>query len=53
MQDGEEMKESTVEEGSVAFKRTTSGGNSDEIVYHIDYRGVTTHPTPTPKQPKP
>ncbi|KAK8552394.1 hypothetical protein V6N12_040989 [Hibiscus sabdariffa] len=26
----------------------------DEIVnYHIDYRGVTTHPTPTPKHPKP
>ncbi|KAI9191549.1 hypothetical protein LWI28_009879 [Acer negundo] len=25
----------------------------DETVYHIDYHGVTTHPNPTPKHPKP
>ncbi|KAG6698657.1 hypothetical protein I3843_08G030300 [Carya illinoinensis] len=52
IQDGEEMKGSTIEEGSVAFKSTSSRDNLDEIVYHIDYHGVTTHPTPTPKQPK-
>ena len=22
-----------------------------ELVYHIDYHGVTTHPNPTPKHP--
>ncbi|GMI83026.1 hypothetical protein HRI_001971900 [Hibiscus trionum] len=28
--------------------------DDDEIVnYHTDYHGVTTHPTPTPKHPKP
>ena len=25
----------------------------EEIVYHIDYQGVKTHPNPTPKRPKP
>ncbi|XP_063949632.1 uncharacterized protein LOC108223948 [Daucus carota subsp. sativus] len=24
-----------------------------ELVYHIDYHGVTTHPNPTPKHPRP
>ncbi|KAK2646175.1 hypothetical protein Ddye_021370 [Dipteronia dyeriana] len=28
-------------------------GDDDVIVYHIDYHGVTTHPNPTPKHPKP
>ncbi|KAK4757285.1 hypothetical protein SAY87_007412 [Trapa incisa] len=27
--------------------------NLDDLVYHTDYHGVTTHPTPTPKHPKP
>ncbi|KAK9697168.1 hypothetical protein RND81_08G019200 [Saponaria officinalis] len=25
--------------------------DNDELVYHIDYHGVTTHPAPTPKHP--
>jgi hypothetical protein len=54
MQNDEEMKGSTVQEGSMALKRTSSHGyNSDELVYHVDYHGVTTHPTPTPRHPKP
>ncbi|XWS24660.1 hypothetical protein CRYUN_Cryun27aG0001400 [Craigia yunnanensis] len=27
--------------------------DEDDVNYHIDYHGVTTHPTPTPKHPKP
>ncbi|KAK1550093.1 hypothetical protein Q3G72_013513 [Acer saccharum] len=27
--------------------------DDDETVYQIDYHGVTTHPNPTPKHPKP
>ncbi|KAH9617667.1 hypothetical protein KSS87_013967 [Heliosperma pusillum] len=25
--------------------------DNEELVYHIDYHGVTTHPAPTPKHP--
>ncbi|XP_047324034.1 uncharacterized protein LOC124927625 [Impatiens glandulifera] len=25
----------------------------EDLTYHIDYHGVTTHPTPTPKHPQP
>lgn len=34
-------------------KYAASTDDFDEIVYHIDYHGVTTHPTPTPRHPKP
>ncbi|KAL8149449.1 hypothetical protein AgCh_006455 [Apium graveolens] len=27
--------------------------DEQELVYHVDYHGVTTHPNPTPKHPKP
>ncbi|KAF8400254.1 hypothetical protein HHK36_013551 [Tetracentron sinense] len=27
--------------------------NGDQLLYQVDYHGVTTHPTPTPKHPKP
>ncbi|KAK1388379.1 putative Transmembrane protein [Heracleum sosnowskyi] len=27
--------------------------NEKELVYHTDYHGVTTHPNPNPKHPKP
>ena len=53
MQNGEEMKGSTIQEGSMAKKSTSSGYNLDELVYQVDYHGVTTHPTPTPRHPKP
>ncbi|KAK9099879.1 hypothetical protein Scep_023309 [Stephania cephalantha] len=27
--------------------------DGEELVYHVDYHGVSTHPTPTPKHPRP
>ncbi|KAL9442297.1 hypothetical protein AB3S75_018229 [Citrus x aurantiifolia] len=42
----DKTKQSTV-------KYAASTDDFDEIVYHIDYHGVTTHPTPTPRHPKP
>lgn len=42
----DKTKQSTV-------KYAASTNDYDEIVYHIDYHGVTTHPTPTPRHPKP
>ena len=30
-----------------------SASNEEELVYHTDYHGVTTHPNPNPKHPKP
>lgn len=42
---------STVEEIPVATKYANSNSDLDELIYHIDYHGVTTHPTP--RHPKP
>ena len=54
MQDvDDEMKPSTMQEDSIAVEHRSSSKNLEEIVYHIDYHGVMTHPTPTPKHPKP
>lgn len=53
MQNVEEMKGSTIQEGSMAKDSPSSGYNLDELVYQVDYHGVTTHPTPTPRHPKP
>ncbi|KAK9269398.1 hypothetical protein L1049_001171 [Liquidambar formosana] len=44
---------STMQEGSIAVEHSSSGENLDALVYHTDYHGVTTHPSPTPKHPKP
>ncbi|RVW26165.1 hypothetical protein CK203_109160 [Vitis vinifera] len=49
----EEMKRSTMQEDSIAVQHRSSSENSEENVYHIDYHGVKTHPTPTPKHPQP
>ncbi|RVW76685.1 uncharacterized protein LOC100852603 [Vitis vinifera] len=49
----DEMKPSTMQEDSIAVEHRSSSKNLEEIVYHIDYHGVMTHPTPTPKHPKP
>lgn len=41
---------------SEAYSTETQNSNNldaEDIVYHIDYHGATTHPTPTPKHPKP
>ncbi|KAH7572493.1 hypothetical protein JRO89_XS04G0264200 [Xanthoceras sorbifolium] len=40
----DERKQSIVRDGA---------DKVDEIVYHTDYHGVTTHPNPTPKHPTP
>ena len=54
MQDAdEEMKLSTTQEDSIAVENRRGSNNLEETVYHIDYHGVMTHPTPTPKHPKP
>ncbi|KAK1399795.1 putative Transmembrane protein [Heracleum sosnowskyi] len=34
-------------------KESASVDDEQELVYHVDYHGVTTHPDPTPKHPKP
>lgn len=49
----EELKTSSAEETSTTIKHESSDNNIDDIVYHTDYHGATTHPTPTPKHPKP
>ncbi|KAL8135214.1 hypothetical protein AgCh_010035 [Apium graveolens] len=33
--------------------QSESASNEQELVYHTDYHGVTTHPNPNPKHPKP
>ncbi|GAB4853489.1 hypothetical protein Ancab_017680 [Ancistrocladus abbreviatus] len=49
----EEMQRSRYQEGYSEAERETRGQNESELIYHIDYHGVMTHPTPTPKHPKP
>lgn len=50
-----ETKQSKDADGCSMAKeyKTTTNNMDDDIVYHIDYHGVTTHPTPNPKHPKP
>ncbi|CAK9157513.1 unnamed protein product [Ilex paraguariensis] len=52
-----EMKRTTNQDRSdstsTEMKRASRNGVADELLYHIDYHGVTTHPTPTPKHPRP
>ncbi|KAA8535702.1 hypothetical protein F0562_030705 [Nyssa sinensis] len=42
----EEMKGSTNREGSTAIECVSSNKDAEKLLYHIDYHGVTTHPTP-------
>lgn len=44
---------SMVQENPVSNKYASINSNIDDIVYQIDYHGVTTHPTPTPRHSKP
>ncbi|GLT36055.1 hypothetical protein SLA2020_104600 [Shorea laevis] len=48
----EDAKQSWIQ-NSVALQYSRSHDDSDELVYHTDYHGVTTHPTPIPRHPKP
>lgn len=55
----DKTKQSTTQEESTEAVKYASGGENldEQLVYHIDYHGVTTHPAPTipkyPKHPKP
>ena len=49
----EKMKKSTMQEDPIAVEQKSSSENLEENVYHIDYQGVMTHPTPTPTLPQP
>ncbi|KAJ0090711.1 hypothetical protein Patl1_14135 [Pistacia atlantica] len=50
----DEAKQSKDQDGcSTAMEYEATANHLEDIVYHIDYHGVTTHPTPTPKHPKP
>ncbi|GMH16429.1 hypothetical protein Nepgr_018270 [Nepenthes gracilis] len=48
----EEMQRLKYQEGHSEVEYLTRGENGDEVIYHIDYHGVMTHPAPTPKHPK-
>ena len=50
---GEDWKKPTAEGNSMTVKHGNRDNNLDELVYHTDYHGATTHPTPTPKHPMP
>lgn len=39
------------EDDPMALEHPSNSSNPHDLVYHIDYHGVTTHPTP--KHPKP
>lgn len=47
----EDSKTSTDEESATGNEHGSSSDTIDEVVYQIDYHGVTTHPSPTPKHP--
>ncbi|KAL9398559.1 hypothetical protein Peur_007520 [Populus x canadensis] len=49
----EKNEQATIKEDSRQLAYPSSSDNLDDLVYHVDYHGVTTHPTPTPKHPKP
>jgi hypothetical protein len=49
----EKTEQATIKEDSRQLAYPSSRDNLDDLVYHVDYHGVTTHPTPTPKHPKP
>ncbi|KAF9679810.1 hypothetical protein SADUNF_Sadunf06G0053800 [Salix dunnii] len=47
----EKTEQTTIKEDSRQLEYPSSGDHLDDLVYHVDYHGVTTHPTP--KHPKP
>ncbi|GAB2267388.1 hypothetical protein Dimus_002373 [Dionaea muscipula] len=46
----EEIHGSKDQEGYAEVEYLTSE-SGDELIYHVDYHGVTTHPYPAPKHP--
>ncbi|KAB2620470.1 hypothetical protein D8674_037498 [Pyrus ussuriensis x Pyrus communis] len=48
-----ESETSKFQEIPVVINFSNSKSDLDELVYHIDYHGVTTHPNPTPRHPTP
>lgn len=49
----EKRKLSTIQDEFMEFEIPKDAMEEDEFAYHVDYHGVTTHPNPTPKHPKP
>ncbi|KAJ6408027.1 hypothetical protein OIU84_011353 [Salix udensis] len=47
----EKTEQTTIKEDSRKLEYPGSSDNLDDLVYHVDYHGVTTHPTP--KHPEP
>ncbi|KAJ9132064.1 hypothetical protein P3X46_034577 [Hevea brasiliensis] len=47
----EDAKQMTIHEHAREHQHLSN--NDLDLVYHIDYHGVTTHPIPTPKHPRP
>ncbi|KAF8033646.1 hypothetical protein BT93_C0048 [Corymbia citriodora subsp. variegata] len=47
----DKSKKSNVRQGGFELQTWINNDNTDDLVYHTDYHGVTTHPTPTPKHP--
>ncbi|KAI6682651.1 hypothetical protein NL676_036532 [Syzygium grande] len=47
----DKRERSNVQQGSTELQTSSNNDSTDDLVYHIDYHGVTTHPTPTPKHP--
>ncbi|KAG5242849.1 hypothetical protein OIU77_029951 [Salix suchowensis] len=47
----EKTEQTTIKEDSRQLEYPGSSDNLDDLVYHVDYHGVTTHPTP--KHPEP
>lgn len=45
------MESYPTKEDSMTLEYTNNSSSPHDLVYHIDYHGVTTHPTP--KHPKP
>ncbi|KVI01418.1 uncharacterized protein LOC112500759 [Cynara cardunculus var. scolymus] len=44
-------RRSKMQSNSMAKAYDANSNEAAEIVYNIDYHGVTTHPSPTPKHP--
>ncbi|CAN1342690.1 hypothetical protein LINPERPRIM_LOCUS39542 [Linum perenne] len=45
----DEEKQKNLKEQADQLQYPESEDQVDELIYHIDYNGVMTHPTPTPK----
>uniref|UniRef100_A0A2P2N7R5 Transmembrane protein n=1 Tax=Rhizophora mucronata TaxID=61149 RepID=A0A2P2N7R5_RHIMU len=49
----DETEQVAIQQDSEQLEFVSSINHVDDLHYHIDYHGVTTHPNPTPRHPKP